>query len=236
MVRKLQTRRYILAGILTVLIFTVGLLVGLLVENERLRYTQRVSNEQRIEANSLELQNLYISLLSREGNCEAISNVLNVNLISLERTRERIENFNKDASIINEEDFNLLAREYLIEQLRFWLLTEEINNQCGTDIVTVLNFYTDLEICGDDCVSQAFVLDYLKKVFEQKLFIFSFNTKFTQEPVLQILLQNHDIKETPTLIVGGEKLEGLTPQEDLFELICSKYQTKPLECLDENEL
>jgi len=235
MVRELQTRRYILAGVLTILIFVVGLLVGLLIENERLQYVQRVSNEQRIETNSLELQNLYVSLLSREGNCDAISNVLSVNLVNLERTRERIENFNKDSSGINREEFHLLTREYLIEQLRFWLLTEEINKQCGTDIVTILNFYADSEICKD-CNAQAFVLDYLKNILKQKLYIFSFNTKFTEEPLLQILIQNYDISKHPTLIVSGEKIENLVSRGELFDIICSKYETKPLECLKEDEL
>lgn len=229
-VRKFSYKKYILAGLITVLVFSLGIILGLYIETQRVILSEKSITKQRIESNSLQLQNLYISVLGEEKNCNALSNAVSSSLISLENLRERVEDYNKESSVLK-EDFNLLVREYNIEQIRFWLLTKEINKLCKTDSVTILNFYKSDALCND-CSKQFFILDYIKKILEQKVYIFSINSEHTEEPMIEILLNTYNVTTSPTLVINDVTYLGLVTQDKLFNAVCNSYKDKPLECIE----
>ena len=221
--RKTSKSKYLVAAIITATVFVLGLLLGLLIEGQRVSYIDDVSKEQNLDFNSLQLQYAYIDQLSQENNCQAVSKTFEKNIEGLENTRVRLENFD-ESSTLNKKDFDLLKREYTLAQIRYWLLAKRTKELCDEEVVSILYFFSDDEECAN-CNSQAFVLTFLKKQFKEKLLIFSFDSKFEDEPLVNIIKASYEIKRFPTLMIEGKKYEGFTKKEVILEEICPYYES-----------
>jgi len=221
-IRKVNTEKYIVAAIITIGIFLFGLLLGLVMEGKRATYIESLSRQQNLEYNSLQLQYAFMDQLSKEENCDAVSKTFEDNIKSLESTRKRLEEFDEDSKL-NKEDFNLLKREYVLAQVRYWLLARRTKDLCQKEIATVLYFYSDDRDCPD-CNKQAFVLTYLKKLFGEKLLIFSFDAQQENEPMIPILKHTYNITNYPSLVIEGKEFQSLMDKGMILKEICSYYK------------
>lgn len=224
--RKYDKRRYLLAFFITTLIFVFGLMLGLVIEGARTSYIEEFNKKQALDYTSLQLQYQFIDQLGQEKNCEAISKTFDHTVESLENTRQRLENYNQDATI-NKEDFDALKREYSLAQLRYWLLAKQTKVLCDMELSTILYFYSTKEKCPE-CEQQAFILTYLKKRFKDRLLNFAFDGEYDKEPMIKILKDTYKITQFPTIVVNDKRFDGLTQTETILAEICKNYnQTLP---------
>lgn len=221
-IRRVSTEKYVIAAVITIGIFLFGLLLGLVIEGKRANYIEFVSRQQNLEYNSLQLQYAFMDELSKEENCDAVSKTFEDNIKSLESARTRLEEFDQNSKL-NKGDFTLLKREYVLAQVRYWLLAKRTKALCKKEIVTILYFYSDNKECPD-CGKQAFVLTYLKKLFEDKLLIFSFDAQQEDEPMIPILKHTYNTNKYPTLIIEGKKFDSLMDKNTLLKEICLYYK------------
>jgi len=220
--RNVSTEKYIIAAIITIGIFLFGLLLGLVMEGKRVIYIESLNRQQNLEYNSLQLQYAFMDQLSKEENCDAVSKTFEGNINNLESTRKRLEEFDEDSKM-NKEEFNLLRREYFLAQVRYWLLAKRTQEVCDREIATTLYFYSNDQECPD-CGKQAFVLNYLKKVFKDKLLIFSFDAQHENEPMITTLKHTYNITKYPTLIIEGDKFDSLMDKNTILKEICQYYE------------
>ena len=220
MVREpVNKKRHLVALTLTGLIFIIGILIGYSINGARINYIQSIGKEQRLEYDSLQLQSLYVRSLLEEENCEAIGKALDRNIDTLEKTRARIETFIKDAE--KKDDYNLLKREYTLEQLQYWLLARETKSRCKENVVLVLYFYSNEDEC-EDCRTQGAILTTLKNKFNEKVLIFAIDAGFIDEPMVEILKESFNVRYAPTILVEKQKFEGFTEQKSIIEEICKQ--------------
>ncbi|MBW2988921.1 hypothetical protein KY358_01245 [Candidatus Woesearchaeota archaeon] len=219
--RKVSTEKYIIAAIITIGIFLLGMMMGLVIEGRRVEYIESVNRLQNLEYNSLQLQYAFVDQLSQEENCDAVSKTFEDNIKSLESARERLERFDENSKI-NKGSFGLLKREYALAQVRYWLLAKKTKELCNSEIATILYFYSDDGECPD-CEDQAYVLTYLKKLFKDKLLVFSFDSKQTDEPIISIIKHTYGIEKYPSIVIEGEKFEGLMEKNNVLNEICRYY-------------
>jgi len=218
MVRKFQKRRYVMAAALTGIIFVLGLLLGLVIEFQRIGFVQQNKEIQDLDYESLQIQYMYIDLLGQEKNCQAMIQTFDKSVNSLEATRNRIEQYSQ-GSMINKNDFDILQKEYSLAQIRYWLLARKTKSLCNTNIATILYFFGPDEICSK-CNEQAFVLTYLKKRLKDNLLNFVLRGD-QEEPMVTILKANYNITQYPTLIIGEKKFEGFISRSDILAEVCS---------------
>jgi thiol-disulfide isomerase/thioredoxin len=226
--RQMNKTRYIVAAAITIGIFLLGLMLGFVVEGKRLTYVQDLLQQERSEFSSSQLQYSYVSTLNSQDACPAIYSIFYNNLRNLDATATRLETYAKD-SRINDASFIDLKRDYTIEQLRYWLLSKQARDVCKEDLVRVLYFFSTDTECPD-CANQAFVLDYLKHKYGDKVLIFSIDANFEQEPMISILKQQYNISKYPTLIVENQKIDGFSSREDLETNLCGLFQTSTPGC------
>lgn len=227
--KKIVKKRYIAALVLTLAFFIIGILLGSLISNSRIRFLQDTSDEQRLDFESLQTQYLYVSLLDQQNNCNAVEETFKSNIENLEKTRLRLEEYMQSAKF-NEKSFSLLKREYTLAQLRYWLLATSTKDICGRDFVTVLYFYATEEECPT-CHSQEMILNYLKKVFKDDLLIFALDSHYDEtEPMIKILKSVYKISTYPTLIIDDMAFEGLSSKDDILDSICPLYVEDKEEC------
>lgn len=127
-----------------------------------------------------------------------------------------------DSSPINQQDFNNLKREYTLAQVRYWLLAKKAKDVCNRDIISVLYFYSSQNTC-QQCNNQGFILTYAKKMFGDSLLIFSFDSGFKEEPLIDLMLKTYNISSYPSLVIGDKKY-GFTDTNQLIGILCSDYQ------------
>lgn len=226
--RSLSRDKYIIAGAITIGIFLLGLFLGLAIEGKRVNYIESASKRQNLDFSSLQLQYAFIDQLSQEKNCLAVQKTFEQNINNLESTRIRLENFDRDAKL-NKNEFDLLKNEYVLAQIRYWLLAERTKKLCGADIASILYFFSDEKECPD-CEKQAFVLTYLKKKFKDKLLIFSFDSKFESEPMISLLKKTYDVSDYPTIVLEGKTRSGFTDKDEILKEICGYYREKTGSC------
>ncbi|MFC2154570.1 hypothetical protein ACFLRC_03700 [Candidatus Altiarchaeota archaeon] len=232
--RKINKNIFLVAGFITTIIFVLGLLLGMVIEGYRISYIEGKDREQRINFESLQLQYQYLNTLGEKEGCAAFSATMNDYIKSNDRIRIRLENY-VDKDLTHSDEFNMLKREYAISQLNYWILARRTKDFCDSDFVTVLFFHK--KDCPS-CENQGFVLDYFKKMFEDRILIFALDAEFSDEPMVPILLNTYGIRETPTVILENTTFNGFASKDDLLSEICSHYKEKPPECpeLVDNEI
>jgi len=227
MKRKLNWQIYAFSFLVTVLIFSLGFSIGLLIEKERLQAVDEINLAQNVDLKSLQLQQIYLE--SGEGNCEALNQLLEVNTHYLFESMNRVLEYSKK-SMIDSELFEYQLREYFLTEIQFLLFSKEVEEECGSDYVTVVYFYDE-----DENDNQGNVLDYLKKKFDTKLLVFSFDSNFEAEPMIDIILTTYDVDQFPTVVVENVVYEGGLDAEALTEIICDKLGESSVHCLFEEE-
>ncbi len=226
--RQISIRNYIVAGIITLLVFVTGIMLGVTTSESRVSFSEEQISIHRLELDSLQLQYLFIDQQNAQSNCAAISLALEDNVKKLAVLGDKIETFSKDINF-NEKEFDTLKREYVLAQIRYWLIAEKAKKICSTDTVSVLYFYSNEEECFD-CSTQSRILTHLKGTFKDKLLVFSIDSSFTQEPLVPILRHTYNITKFPSLAIEGEPLYGLVKEEELSKKLCSIYVNKPEGC------
>ena len=222
MVREFNKKRYFIAALLTLSIFLLGLMLGLVIEGKRVQYINAVNRIEKLDYSSLQLQYAYIDQLSQEKNCDAVSKTFENSIKNLITTSERLEEYEKSANI-NKEDFAILKREYILAQLNYWLLAKRTKKICNRDLVSILYFYSTKKECPQ-CEEQAFVLTYLKQQFKENLLIFALDSKYVGEPMIEMLKDQYGISKYPTLIIEDTALEGFTSKDEILKIICPLYE------------
>lgn len=216
--RKISKNKYFFAFLITLVVFTLGLLLGLVIENKRVNYIEMQDEKQKQDFSSLQLQYQVIDAFGEEKNCEAIKKSFDMNSQNLENIRNKLETYSRDSNL-NKKEFDLLKREYTLAQVKFWLLTKKTKSLCNINSATVFYFYGDSKNCPK-CGDQAVVLTYLKDKFGSNILNFVFDSQLTDEPVIDLFKRVYNIQKYPTLIINEKKMEGFIPKETILKEIC----------------
>ncbi len=224
--REVNKRRYILAGILTAMVFVLGLLLGFVIEGKRVELVQDASDEAKVAISSLQLQYAFIDQLSQVGNCAEFTNAFGKDVENLEEARTKLSNYQEQATV-NRKEFDLLYRNYITSEVQYLLLSMKAKKLCNSDTVNVQYFFSkECKSCDD----QSFVLTFLKQKFGQRLFIFGFDTSFKQEPLLNLMVSTYNVTDFPTLVIENTKYTGFMSNDNLTKTICGLYNTVPDYC------
>lgn len=225
--RKISKNRYLLAFLITLIVFTLGLLLGLVIESKRIQLIELQNQQQKLDFSSLQIQYQFIDLFGEEKNCDALKKTFEESSRNLEIARNKLEGYLKESNL-NKKEFNSLKREYTLAQLQFWLLIKKTRGSCHLETSTIFYFYSDDEICTQ-CADQAYILTYLKNKFGAQLLNFAFDAQFEEEPLINVLKNTHQIDQYPALLINGKKFEGLTSQETILKEICPTYKQNKFE-------
>lgn len=214
--RKLSIRKYLLALILTLAVFSGGVILGMVLENVRLADAEQITLNEKVNLQSLQLQQRYIE--SGLADCASLNKVLEANIAELAKKMAVIIDYDK-MSVFSEKKFNLQLREYFLTEIQFLLTAQEIDNICQKDNVKIIYFYNE-----DENDIQGKILDYLKKLFGGKVLVFSFNSAFQQEPMINILLTSYGINQFPAVVVEDKVFQGQTSVKELMKAICEEFK------------
>ncbi len=110
----------------------------------------------------------------------------------------------------------LAKRRFIVQNLQLFLLMEKAKADCGSGAtIPILYFYPDKYYCSD-CAVQAAALDTVVNECKN-LRVFALPTDL-EIPVIGVLVQKHSVQYYPSLVIGGEKHEGIVSPAQLRQL------------------
>ena len=227
--RRISTTTYLLAGFITLLIFFLGLSLGMIVDDMRLRNAEQLNKAQEVNYQSLQMQYLYLSTLpNATDSCPTLKVALDKTVAELSESLGMFEDF-KQQTKLNDKDYNLIGRKYLLDNIKYWFFAEKSKDLCDLNLVSVLYFYS-LKDC-DVCPDQGVILTYFKKIFDERLLVFPINVDVEkEEPLIKILRSRYNITTYPSIVIKEHKYERVVGKQELSPLICHAYRTMPIEC------
>lgn len=227
--RRIYVKKHIAAFVITLIIFSIGIAIGLKISDARISLITNTARLQQAQFESIQLQYAFLNA-AENTTCAAFRTTLDQNVYDLENARLKLESYLEEDA--GEEEFLIAKREYMVTELRYWLLAKQAKKICGEDTVSILFFYRRNVLC-DTCSTQGIILTYLKERFKDKLLVFSLDVD-ADEPMIKILKSTYNITQAPSVVVEEKRFHGLTKKEELEEEICRRYTTQVEECKKEN--
>ena len=219
--RKISKDKYVVAGIITLLIFSLGITLGFILEDYRYNLIEEVNMNQDINYLSLQMQYLFLTSFSNLDNCPMISATLKAAVTDLEESLSEVIAYEEEQTTMDSRR-TAIMRRYALDNLRYWLLSLESKKKCELDIVPIIYFYSTE--CSS-CPNQGTVLTFFKKKFGEQVLVFPINVDLkNQEPMIEIVMSQFEINKFPTLVIDNKKYEGVVGQEQLQGIICSSLK------------
>ncbi len=215
--RSISKDKYIIAGVITLLIFSLGLAFGFIIEDHRYNLIEEVNMEQEVKYISVQLQYLYLNAFSNYDNCPILSTTLRETVEDLSDSLSEVIAFEEEQEFSDKRQ-EIVMRRYILDNLRYWILAKESKQKCDLDIVPILYFYSTE--CPS-CPNQGTILTYFKKLFGEQVLVFPINLDFRfEEPMIEIMVKQFDVSKQPTIIVDNKRYEGVVIRDQLQEIIC----------------
>ncbi len=205
--RNISTGTYLLAFVLTVVVFSLGIYVGMVVDD-----SAKATVEE--ELVTLE-QDLYLSriLLLTEQEMGEFCPIYSEKLEAVDSEREligdRLEYLESVREVYDEE----LRERYYYLEFENYLLMKKMKKECGKDYLLVLFFYDGSEISEE----QGAELDELR-ASDSRVKVFSFEGG-SDSAVVEVLREQYNITDCPSVVVDSEAFSGFYTSEELAGLV-----------------
>lgn len=208
---KIDTKKYVLAFVITALVFLGALAVSNSFSKKRLAEIQTIESNISLDILASETQ----FALLKESSCKtvdhrtAFSEELNNLAQKLSYMEENLGENN--AEVIG------LKKYYSLLQVKDYLLVGKINEKCGIKPITIIYFYSNTGDCND-CKREGYVLTKLREEFpELRIYAFDANLDLS---VVKTMKSIYGIKDTlPALVIWDEAYYGFKSSEDIEKII-----------------
>jgi hypothetical protein len=214
MVEKVETRIYLMAGLITIIVFTVGIAIGYSISSQK--YNSMSSDLQNIQVQQkdLEIELLLINTLGEDKSCDTIKYEIDKTANQSVSLGEKVSYY--DQEIIKNPDFFILKKNYIMNLIQFWSYWELYKNNCNSTVNTVLYFYS-IKDC-QNCDAQGYVLSFLKDRYPSEIMTFALD-KDEDLYSLDLIKKVYNISSAPTLIVNNKKYESLMDVNQLKSIM-----------------
>lgn len=213
----------IIAGISTLILYSLGVLTGYFFQERVLSKTEQELNEVKDEffvykqnLDNVQLEQLYLSTYQGELNCKILISVINGMQDKLayfwSKLPSKLEVYEKYSEI--QPDYVNLKRDYTLLSIRVWLLSLNVKEKCGGDIIPALYFYS--KDC-DECINQSYVLDNVKKEYPNfSAFIVDYNLN---ESIVKVIINVWNVTKVPSFVIGDRLYSGYQNLTQMEEII-----------------
>jgi hypothetical protein len=219
-VARIDVKTYILAALLTILLFSLIYIVNSHLSNMR-EDTVTVKMNEIIE-DFEEIESFYYLqeyIKSQNNSCDALINNLHEMESKIWKLDERIRNYRLVTQQIENDAFYIQEKSRLNRrQLIYMTQLNEVKKNCGDGQSIILYFYGD---CYGNrrCDEQGFVLTYLNQKIDSEVAILSFDAD-RATPSIKSLMDFHNVTALPCVVIEGNTHCGLHDKVDMESLLC----------------
>ncbi len=211
-------RQYLVitALIYSVLLVSVGILIGVAADRYRASVVESISKRTLLEIDSYIVEETFLRE-NKIQDCDfmkARMDEISENLVSFGRKLTIYE----QSKMTNSQEYYYLKPYYFLTELKAYMLLNKIKKQCNASYVLVLYFY---EQNDDDSRMQGLILDSIVNKYPERVHVFSFDINFpVKVSAVELLKKYYNVTEAPTVIVDEKyKFEGLTSAEKIESVV-----------------
>lgn len=208
---KIETKKYVLAFVITAMVFFGALLVSNRFSERRLNEVKAIEDKISLDLLSSETQ----FALLKESSCKAIdhSTAFSEELNSLTQKLSYMEDNlgSENAQVLS------LKKYYSLLQIKDSLLVKQVTEKCGTKPITIIYFYSNKGDC-DECKREGYVLTKLREEYpELRIYSFDYNLDLSAVKTLRSI---YGTKNTlPALVIWDENYYGFKSSADIEKIV-----------------
>ena len=209
--KPIESRKYLLALAITLIVFFGALIVSNKLSAQRVAEIKTIENNISMDILSSETQ----FALLKESSCKAIdhSTAFSEELNNLSQKLSYMEQNlgNRNPEVIS------LKKAYSLLEVKDYLLVKQIKEKCGVNPITIIYFYSNAGDCAD-CIREGYVLTKLREEFpELRVYAFDYNLDLS---VVKTMKSIYGIKNTlPSLTVWEENYYGFKDTASIEKII-----------------
>lgn len=208
-------RKYLLitAMILTITVFLGGIALGWTLDHYRADELLENIKQSELITESLIVEESFIDHYGGDR-CELLSSRVYDLQQQSRVTGKQLSEWG-EGDTFQTKDFDYLKRKYILLEIRFFILLNDLKNECNSDYNTILFFYQKDQ---EQSIQQGFILDELSDNYDN-LIVLSIDKDYTDEPLVELLRSKYGITKAPTLIINKVKFEGFTSKAQIESAI-----------------
>lgn len=212
-------RAYIQAGVLSLFVLFIGIVVGIWIDNTRLGNIRSSLSEADINSYDARLLNSYLQRFGKEYCDIALEQNLAYNDKIYEEGRKIEDKIN--ANIFTPE-IEQEWRRYTLLQTQFWLNSVELKEKCGFDYHTVVHLFRQRNATNAEEINnkvQSSILLDLKEICGSNMMLIPV-TADTNLIVVDAIAKQFSVSEYPAVIIDESFVfQGVTTKDKLNELL-----------------
>lgn len=207
------------AGAVTALVLLLGILLGYQMDDLRQDHLSEELRQSNLETETFSVLDDYVQRSDRD-HCQ----LMDVQIPSIgERNGElgsELERFEAQ-NIGSDEEYRYIRDRYYNNQLRLYMALNSYKDRCnGTNQTTILYFFDD----STESQRQGAVLNEV--VTQKNVQVFSFNAEVDDSLVVDVLTEDFNVTDYPTVIVNDDqKFEGFISENELNYDVLNGNQT-----------
>jgi hypothetical protein len=218
--RRIAWEFYIVSAAITIFILFMGIYLGIFLSKGKIEELKSELTSLKLKQEDLMFE-LSLFALNKNISCNMLTQALEKVIDEAGKLGDRVSLY-ETTEKIKDENFNELKKDYTLTLIRYWFYVEEIKKNCDkSNLVTVLYFYSNQDCF--DCLSQGTILTYMKQKYPQNLMVFALDYDLDLS-IISSLKRVYGVQKVPSLVINGEKYEGLVTLEKLSEILCKKYE------------
>ena len=208
---QIETKKYVFAFVITVIVFFGALVISNFFSSRRIAEVKSIENKISLDILSSETQ----FALLRESSCKSIdhSTAFSEELSAIASRLSYMEEKSGDS----DEEVMSLKKYYSLLQIKDYLLVEQVKQKCGVKPITIIYFYSNAGDC-EDCKRAGYVLTKLREEFpELRVYSFDYNLDISAVKTMRSI---QGVKnKLPALVIWGEPYYGFKSSEDIEKII-----------------
>lgn len=217
--KKFNYRRYVVALVITAMIFTTGFLASSMLTSRKLDNVRNIEDNISLSILASETENDIIREVSCDDDNSKNQTTLNKEINDLAEKLEILESTNQ-----NDDRIIAAKKRYSLLLIKDYLLTKKAAENCGKKPNTILYFYENADSCPE-CVKTGAALTSLKKDYE-RLRVYSIDYSLDL-PVIKTLGNIYGItpEKLPAIVIDKKVYVGLGKKEDIDIIIPKDVKT-----------
>ena len=209
--RKIRKMTLVLALALTILIFIGGIAIGNALTQSKVNDILSSEQETQIQLENLQLEQDFL----KDYPCQSPT-LLSESLEELGVKLTYLE------SQYSKDDPRIIALKnpYTLLEVRHYLALKSMTQRCGQNYTLMLFFYSNDPANAKTSEEQGFVLDYLRKKFDN-IKVYSIDSDLDLG-IVNVMKNEYSVSVTPSLVIGDKTYVGFHSKEELESLLENK--------------
>ncbi len=204
---------YVATGVISLIIYIAGIFTGVFIQSS---ISQSINLDLASIKSDIENQQQELLMLTLRGkeSCAILKSLSSNIALKLESASNKIREFEQNGQ--KGEEFDLMKETYSSLSIRAWILMSSINENCKTNSIPILYYYS---FPCEKCKDQERILEYVKSLDKDRILIYAVD-KGINSSLVELFVKSHNIQISPSLVISNETYIGFTNNETLNKIIC----------------